>query len=324
MTKRSIKFISLFLIMMLMVISFVACSPDGEDSPQDDGNVVEDGNGGDERDTTTYPLELEDSFGNRVVFEGAPKRIVSTIPSHTEILFGLGLEDEIVGVSAFCDYPEEALEKTKIGDYEGTDLEKIIELEPDLVLLYGPGDEEENARLEEAGIPLLGYLPESVDEVIETIETIGEITDTNEAAKSITDDMISKRDEIVGKVEGEDTPRVFYEIWHDPLSAAGPGSFMDELINLSGGENIAKDAEQSYAEYDLESLIEKDPEIYLAADDSQKTIESISERPGYGDIRAIKEGNIYLLDDNIASRPGPRIIEALELVAKTIHPDLFD
>src|SRR5699024_10231150 len=160
----------------------------------------------------------------------------------------------------------------------------IIELEPDLVLLYGPGDEEENARLEEAGIPLLGYLPESVDEVIETIETIGEITDTNEAAKSITDDMISKRDEIVGKVAGEDTPRVFYEIWHDPLSAAGPGSFMDELINLSGGENIDKDAEQSYAEYDLESLIEKDPEIYLAADDSQKTIESISERPGYGDI----------------------------------------
>lgn len=135
---------------------------------------------------------------------------------------------------------------------------------------------------------------------------------------------------IIAKVEDAEKVKVFYEIWHDPLQAAGPGSFMDELIVLAGGENIAHDAVAAYAEYDLEQLIERDPQVYLTSEMAEPiegmeeiNAESISQRPGYENISAIKEGRVFLLDGDMLSRPGPRIVDALELVAKAIHPDLF-
>jgi iron complex transport system substrate-binding protein len=201
---------------------------------------------------------------------------------------------------------------------------RVIELEPDLVINYGPGNEEENLRLQEAGIQVLGYLPESIDEVIETIKSIGKATGVEDKAQTVTENMLEKKDEILEKIKDTEKVKVFYEIWHDPLQAAGAGSFMDNLINLANGDNIAKDAEGEYPQYDLEQLVERDPEVYLtSADMPDKTVESISQRPGYSDITAIKEGNVYILDANITSRPGPRIIEALEIVAKAIHPEVF-
>ncbi|MBU5437855.1 cobalamin-binding protein [Tissierella sp. MSJ-40] len=276
------------------------------------------------QNTENYPMEVEDDFGNKVTIEKAPEKIISLAPSHTEILFSLGLDAKIAGVTTYCDYPEEAKTKEIIGDYTAINLEKIIEIDPDLVLIYGPGDEESNNRLKEAGITILGFMPESIDQVIDTIKKIGEITEKTEEAKEITDKMIEKRDSIAEKVKDKDKVKVFYEIWHDPLMAAGPGSFMDELMTIAGGDNIAKDAEGQYPQFDIEQLIERNPEVYLTSKDSEeKTVESIKARPGYEDITAIKEGNIYILDPNIVSRPGPRIVEALELVAKAIHPELF-
>ncbi len=254
-----------------------------------------------------------------------PERIISLAPSNTEILFALGLGDKIVGVTSFCDYPEEALEKEKVGDYSSINLERIIELEPDLVVNYGGGDKEANHRLKEAGIQVIGYLPESIDEIIEAIESIGKITGTQDRAEEVIAEILQKRDEIVEKVKDTEKKRVFYEIWHEPLQGAGSGSFMDSLIQLANGDNIAKDAKGEYPLYDIEQLIERDPEVYLtSADMPEKTIESIKARPGYSEITAIKEEQIYILDANVTSRPGPRIMEALELVAKAIHPEVFE
>ncbi|MCR2043135.1 cobalamin-binding protein [Anaerosalibacter massiliensis] len=274
-------------------------------------------------ENSAYPLEIEDQFNNKVKIEKEPKRIVSLAPSHTEILYSLGLGDKIVGVTSFCDYPEEAKEKDKIGDFEGVNIEKIIELEPDLVVQYGKGNEEVNNKIKEAGIPIVSYEPESIDEVIDTINEIGKITGKEDEAKKVTEDMKSKKEEVLNKVKNVEKVKVFYEIWHDPLSAAGPGSFMDELINLSGGENIAKDAKGGYSEFNEEELIERNPDVYLAAEDPEKTVESIKSRAGYDAMNAVKNNRVYLLEPNIVSRPGPRIVEALELVAKTLHPDLF-
>lgn len=320
--KKYIKRLSLILALAMIFVIAVGCSK--EEAPEvadEDGSAeeVEDQSG------DLYPLEIVDGFGEQWTFEEEPERIVSLSPNDTEILFALELGEKVVGVSNFSDYPEEALEKEKIGDAEGINLEKIIELEPDLVINYGPSDTEELERLKEAGIKVLGYQPETIDEIMDTIKNIGEITNTRDKASDITSDIGDKRDEISDKLEGVEKKRVFYEIWHDPLMAAGPGSFMDELIKYSGGINIAADAEGGYANYDLESLVEKDPEVYLTASDlPEKTIESISKRPGYEEITAIKQGKIYLLDGNIVSRPGPRIIQALELVAKAIHPEIFE
>lgn len=265
-----------------------------------------------------------DDFNREVILDKAPTKIISLAPSNTEILYALGLGDRVIGVTSYDDYPAEVLEVERIGDFNGINLERVIELEPDLVVNYGPGNEEENARLEEAGIKYIGFEPESVDAVLETITKIGQITGAVDEAKALTDEMTAKKDEILEKIEGAESKRVFYEIWHDPLMAAGVGSFAGELMTLAGGVNISNDAEGEYPQFDLEQLVERNPQVFLtSADMEEKTPESIAKRPGFENIEAIINGSVYVLDGNVTSRPGPRIIEALELFAKAIHPEKF-
>lgn len=322
--KKQIKRVSIVLIIIMIFTLGVACSKDNAEDKAEEIQKEEKKEDLAIKDSNIYPLEIEDWFGEKWTFEEEVEQIISLAPSHTEILFALGLDEKIVGVSNYCDYPDLALEKEKVGDAQSVNLERIIELEPDLVLNYGYTNAEDLMRLKESGIKVLGFEPETIDEVMDTIGRIGLITNKVEQADEIVVAMIEKRDEITKSLEGVEKKRVFYEIWHEPLMAAGPGSFMDELITLSGGINIAQDAEKGYANYDLESLIEKDPQVYLTSSDlPEKTEESIANRPGYDAITAIKDEKIYLLDGNITSRPGPRIIEALEIVAKAIHPEII-
>ena len=317
--NRKFKMTALFLVLMLVFVGLVGCSQDkidpGPDAVGPNNNNIE----------YNYSKTFSDDFGHIIELEEAPERIISLAPSHTEILYALGLGDKIVGVTAFCDYPAEALELEKVGDYMGINFEKIIELEPDLIVNYGQLDDDASKIYSDAGIPVLSFLPESIDEVINTIKQIATATDTVEEGDALVKSMEDHRDEIVAKVQTVDTVKVFYEIWHDPLMAAGAGSFMDSLINLANGTNVASDAEGAYPSYDIEQLVENDPEVYLTANDlPDKTVESISARPGYEDISAIKNGDIHILDGNISSRPGPRIVEGLELVARAIHPEVFE
>jgi iron complex transport system substrate-binding protein len=317
---KNLKKIGLYLSLLLVIVTIVGCSP--KKNVDKDLIDIEDVQDID----VAYPIEIEDNFGNKEIIEKEPMRIVSLAPSNTEMLFALGLGDKVIGVTSNCNYPQEATTKEIVGGYEAN-LEKIVELDPDLVLVYGPGDEGEVKLLRDAGINVLGFMPETIDAVIADIKTIGKITGTSNAADILTKDMINKRDEIIDAVKGKEKVKVFYEIWHDPLMAAGKGSFMDELITMAGGENIAEDADGAYPEYDLEQLVERDPEVYLTSEDTpEKTVESIKIRPGFENISAIKNDRIYIFKEaeaDVVSRPGPRIIEALELVAKSIYPELF-
>lgn len=324
---KKFKGLALFLALMLIVFAVVGCAPKKE---LDENLKVEDidSQGKDVgEEAKAFPVEIEDSFGNKVTIEEEPMKIVSLAPNNTEVLFALGLGDKVVGVTSYCDYPEEAKTKEVVGDFQGNNLEKIIELEPDLVLIYGSGNEEENNVLNDAGIKVLGFMPETIESVMKDIETVGKAAGKSKEAAEIIQAMNNKKEEIINKVKGQEEVKVFYEIWHDPLMAAGKGSFMDELIALAGGKNIAEDAEGAYPQYDLEQLVERDPEIYLAAQDMpDKTVESIKARPGFDSISAIKNDRVYVFEGNeanLVSRPGPRIIETLEVIAKAIHPELF-
>ncbi len=324
---KKFKGLALFLALMLIVFAVVGCAPKKE---LDENLKVEDidSQGKDVgEEAKAFPVEIEDSFGNKVTIEEEPMKIVSLAPNNTEVLFALGLGDKVVGVTSYCDYPEEAKTKEVVGDFQGNNLEKIIELEPDLVLIYGSGNEEENKVLNDAGIKVLGFMPETIESVMKDIETVGKAAGKSKEAAEIIQAMNNKKEEIINKVKGQEEVKVFYEIWHDPLMAAGKGSFMDELIALAGGKNIAEDAEGAYPQYDLEQLVERDPEIYLAAQDMpDKTVESIKARPGFDSISAIKNDRVYVFEGNeanLVSRPGPRIIETLEVIAKAIHPELF-
>jgi len=325
---KRFRIIALILALLMLISITVACS---EKNDLDNDTNIEDINQKENNELVEnddFPVEVEDKFGNKEVLDKEPMRIISLAPSNTEILFALGLGDRVVGVTSFCDYPEEAKSKEIVGDYSGHNLERIIELEPDLVLVYGPGDEEENIILRDAGIKVLCFMSETMDEIMRDIEIIGKATGKKAEAEEIINSIKEKRDYILEKVKDAEEVTVFYEIWHDPLMGAGKGSFMDELITLAGGKNIAYDTDGAYPQYDLEQLIERDPQVYLASKDSDdKTIESIKLRPGYDAISAIKNDRIYLFkgnEANLVSRPGPRIGEALEVVAKAIHPELFE
>lgn len=271
----------------------------------------------------TAGISILDDFGNEIKLEAPAQRIISLAPSNTEILFAVGAGDKVIGVTTFDDYPEEVLQIEKIGDFNGMNLERIIELEPDLVINYGEGITEETQRLVEAGIQIAGFEPESIEEIVETIKRVGILTGKVAESETLAGEMLEKEAELIGMVQGLKKKTVFYEIWHEPLMAAGPGSFVDQLIQLAGGINVAGDAESEYPQFDLEQLIERNPQVYLTANDlPEKTVESIKSRPGYENIEAIKSDQIYLLNGNIMSRPGPRIIEALELLIKAIHPEI--
>lgn len=275
------------------------------------------------QDPETAGISILDDFGNEIKLEAPAQRIISLAPSNTEILFAVGAGDKVIGVTTFDDYPEEVLQIEKIGDFNGMNLERIIELEPDLVINYGEGITEETQRLVEAGIQIAGFEPESIEEIVETIKRVGILTGKVAESETLAGEMLKKEAELIGMVQGLKKKTVFYEIWHEPLMAAGPGSFVDQLIQLAGGINVAGDAESEYPQFDLEQLIERNPQVYLTANDlPEKTVESIKSRPGYENIEAIKSDQIYLLNGNIMSRPGPRIIEALELLIKAIHPEI--
>lgn len=330
---KNFKRIGLYLLTALLLVSLMACTPKDKDMEESSNDVEQNQNNNvednvDEADEISpFPVEVEDNFGNKVTIEEEPTKIVSLDPSNTETLFALGLGDKVVGVSSNCNYPEEATTKEVVGDYEGTNLERVVELEPDIVLVYGSGNEDDNKILRNADIKVLGFISETIDGVVDNIQIIGKATGKNVEADELVNTMMAKKDEIVNAVKGQEEVKVFYEIWHDPLMGAGKGSFMDELITLSGGKNIAEDADGAYPQYDLEQLIERDTDVYMASQAMEDiTVESIKARPGYDVITAIKNDRVHLFvgsDADMVSRPGPRIIDALEIVAKAIHPEVF-
>jgi iron complex transport system substrate-binding protein len=277
---------------------------------------------------TPKVIALTDDIGRTVELASTPQRIISLAPSNTEILFALGLGDKVVGVTDFCDYPEEAKAIEKVGSYFEPNIEKIFSLSPDLVLAI-TGLPEVIAKLEELGIPALILDPPDLEGVLADIQLVGKATGAEREAEALISEM---RERIAGVTEKaaevEERPRVFCEIdATDPSKpwTTGPGSFMDAMIQLSGGTNVAADAESPWVQLSAEEIIAKDPEIIILADSKYGvTAESVSDRPGWGVITAVKERAIYDIDDDLISRPGPRIVDGLEIVAKIIHPELFE
>ena len=309
------------ILMIIMVLLLIGISLMGYDSNNEPLNVSETAT-----ETQNFPMEFTDGIGNIVTIHAKPERIISLVPSHTEILYALGLGDKVMGVTQFCDYPEEVKDKPKVGDSFSINLEKILELDPDLVIQYWGMDDDLKKQLEDAGITLITFSPESISQTLDTIQKIGTATDTREKADEIVSTIQNKQNEIKSIMKDAPILKVFYEIeYSSALWTAGEGSFIDEIITLGGGQNVAKDAVGAYAQYSVESLLEKDPQVYVTNtfNMAYQTYDDIKDRPGFDGLSAIKNGRIEILDGNILSRPSQRVIEALELMAKAIHPELF-
>lgn len=282
-------------------------------------------------DASTFPVTRTDDLGRDITVEARPERIVSLAPSNTEILFAIGAGEQVVGVTEHCNYPPEVQERTSVGGFSAKNLsvETIVAQEPDLVVSAGSIQQPVIDALTDAGITVFALDPSSIDDVYANIETVGAITGHSEEARTVIDDVqsrITAVTDVTDDIPAGEQPAVFYEVWNEPLMTAGPTTFIGALIDLAGGKNIFADVEEDYPQVSTERVVQRNPDIILGPDShsDQLTVAAISERPGWEDIDAVQNDQIYLIDGDIVSRAGPRLAQALETIAATLHPDRFE
>lgn len=275
------------------------------------------------------PPTIVDDMGREVIVDEIPQRIVSFGPSITEILFALGLGEKVVGVSDFSDYPEEAQSKPSVGSAYAPSIESLVALEPDLVFTLE--HRELNSQLEALGITFIIIDPKDIDGILKDIELVGMVTGTEDEAEELVESMEDTIDNVLTLAEGAPKVSVFFIIDATDLTlpwTAGPGSFIDALITMAGGENIATEAPGDWVQLSIEDVVGSDPDLIIIQTMTggvpTVSIETLEEHPIWGEMRAVSQGNVFLIDGDLVSRSGPRIVQGLEEIAEIIHPELFE
>jgi len=273
----------------------------------------------------TYPVTVTDDDKNTVTIAKEPTRIVSTAPSNTEILFALGLGGRVVGVSSLDDYPPAAKAIAKVGDSQAN-TESVMGRAPDLVVGYS-GNEEALAPIAKTGVPVLIFNPSSLAGIYANIDTIGRATGATLQAAALVAKMKAQVQAVVSTVAKTGTsPTVFYAL-DDTLWTAGPGSFVDELIHLAGGTNVADKnagpATKAYFQLAAEQLVALNPDVVLLPETTFKSVAQFTGDPRFASLTAVKNGRVLLINDVIITRPGPRVAEGLKALAAAIHPEAF-
>lgn len=278
---------------------------------------------------TTDKLTFTDDMDREITLAGTPERIVSLAPSTTEILFAVGAGDQVVGRDEFSDYPEEAKALPSIGGSFGEyNVEAIVALNPDLVIAAEINTPELVKQLEDLGVTVY-YLgnPTTLEEMYVKLETVAELTghDVSELVSSLQA-RVAAVDEKIAPISAR--PNAFYEIdASDPSKpyTYGPGTFGDLLITRAGGSNVGNVSADSYPQLSLEQIVVANPSIIILGDSMWGvTPESVLERAGWESIEAVKSKQIFPIDDNLISRPGPRLVDGLEALAKILHPGVFE
>jgi len=266
------------------------------------------------------------SFANYIFPQDSKLRIISLAPATTEILFALGLDKEIVGVSEFCNYPDGAKAKQRIGTFSQPNIEKILSLKPDLIVCTGLEQAPAIAKLRQLNLNIFVSDPKSINELFISIREIGRLTEKVKEAEVLIGKMTYRIKEVnsrVSKIPQSERQKVFIEIWHSPLTTVGAGSFINELITLAGGINITADLKSAYSTVAQEVVLKRNPDcIILAYMGNLSPVEQVITRPGWNNITAVKNKRVYNdIDPDSLLRPGPRIVEALEGLNKKIYPD---
>jgi iron complex transport system substrate-binding protein len=271
--------------------------------------------------------KFKDEVGREVTFPFHPKRVVSLAPNITEILFSLGLDEEIVGVSIHCNFPEKARNRVKVGSYISLDFERITALKPDLIIATGAGNTRDMVdRLEKLGFPTYVIYPKNFNDILQSIAHIGEIVYREKEARVIIEGMRKRSQRVINLTKGLLPPRVFIQIGDAPIVTVGKGSFADDLIRLAGGENIAGKEKEVYPRFGMEEILKRSPEVIVVSSmnprgDYQKILKEWSR---WKSIPAVKNGRIHLINSDLIDRPSPRIADGLEEFAKVFHPEKFN
>lgn len=265
-------------------------------------------------------------FINTCSFSQTPKlRIISLAPSTTEILFALGLDDEILGVSLFCNYPPKARTKEKVGTFSQPNIEKILSLRPDFIFCTGLEQKPAIAQLRQLNLKVCVSDPANLKELFVSIKEIGVLTKREKEAEGLIRKMQEEIKEISSEVQfipQEKRPKVFVEIWHEPLMTIGKGTFIDELITLAGGLNIAYDTRNPYGYFSAEQVIKRNPDcIILGYMSKEKPLKTFKKRLGWTKISAVQNNRIYSdINPDLFLRAGPRLTEGLKEIYQRLYP----
>jgi len=305
----------------LVTLVFVGCGDD-DGAPA----AAESPSGGASTATpvAAFPRTITDSSGAAVTIPGQPKRIISLSPAATEILFAVGAGDGVVGSDKFSNYPDAALKTAKL-DYSKPDPEAALALNPDLVIMV-TRQKEQVRQFRDLKMTVL-YIEEAatVEGVYDSITLLGGLTGHGEQAAQLVAGMRQRVAAMTSKVSDvAKGPRVFYEITTD-LYTVAPDTFLGSMLSLLKAQNIAAGATSKFPQLTAEAVIGADPEVVLLADAkfTNENLETVAARPGWANVAAVKNRRVYAIDDDLASRPGPRIVDAMEIVAKALYPERF-
>jgi len=269
-----------------------------------------------------FPMTITDDDGAEVTIAAEPKRIVTFAPSMTEIVFALGVGDRLVGVSGpFDDYPAEAKDIEEVGgagDF-GVDptIEKVVALEPDLFLTI-PGGDQWKQRLRDLDIPVVTLHADTLDDLLADIETIGELTGAVDEADALATQMGEDADAITASAETMGHVSCFFEVYYPPLTTVGPNTFIYDLLERAGCEPVTEEAKSDYPEWSVDDLVADGPAVYLVTPESAKSVAAVAKRPGFAAIPAIEDDRVEVVDGDLVTRAGPRVIEGLQQLAEAL------
>lgn len=271
-----------------------------------------------------YPLSLTDDLGRDITLQAEPMRIVAMLPSHTETLCAINVCDRIVGVDDYSNYPARVNDLPDLGGLRDPNIEKIVALEPDLVLISEDGELAQT--LAEFGLTVYAGSAQTYEEVFDKFKTIGKLVNRETEAAVLTGRVQGEIEQIEQLTANSAAPEVYFEIDATPYSV-GPESFIGVLIRKAGGDNVVEEGMGDFPQLDPEFIVSADPEIIILADAPfGESSQTISSRPGWSTITAVEEERVYELTQeqvDILNRPGPRIVEAARLFASFFHPNLF-
>lgn len=269
--------------------------------------------------------EVIDETGRRVRVPARIERVVSLAPNVTEILYALGAEDRLVGVTDLCDYPPAARRKPSVGDVINPNLEKILELKPDVVLGTTAGNRRETVdALERVGVPLYGIDPHSAPEIFDSLRHVAELLDVPDVGERVAARLEARLAKIKARLRATERPPVLFVIWLEPLITAGGDTFLNDVLEHAGARSVTAELRESWPRLSVEEVIRRDPDVLILprSHSLEASLAGLAGQPPWQRLRAVERNRILWMDDAVL-RPGPRIVDAIEELARALHPDRF-
>jgi iron complex transport system substrate-binding protein len=279
---------------------------------------------------------LVDDHGYKTSLTAYPEKIISVAPSCTEILYAIGAGDKVVGVTTYDDYPYDFAawiasgNMSSVGDFTSPNMEVIISLDPDLILASGGVQEDDVNTLRDYGYKVLVLDPNSIDGILNNIELVGNATGKQAEAAALINNLTSRINAVAETVANSAKPEVYYETYYETTSSwtIGAEAWQNELVEKAGGTNIFGDQPTDYYQYQVEALIDRNPDVIVLPAEGMGTgtqagIDAVKARPGWDTMNAVQNDRIYQINPNIIERAGPRVVDAIEQMAEFFHPELF-